>query len=335
MSELRQDMVSKEWVIIATERARRPHEFAREAPPRSAEPHRADCPFCRGNEERTPASLLAVPDDGSWRVRVVPNKFAALSPEAAWYHGRQGKFLHVGGFGSAEVVVETPRHDLSPAQLPVDQVRHVLAAYRARYRSLMEDPRHHLITIFRNHGARAGTSLEHGHSQIIATPVMPTNVRNQIDQSVRSFDTYGTCLFCVVIEEERAAGTRVVAETPHFIAFCPYASRSPFELRLFPKRHHCFFGGVQDGELDDLAGLLRTLLGKVHRGLGDPDYNLVIRSHSLESRENRHYHWHMVIVPRLTTPAGFEMGTGIYINTAAPEESAAFLRDVEPAEIAG
>jgi UDPglucose--hexose-1-phosphate uridylyltransferase len=163
---------------------------------------------------------------------------------------------------------------------------------------------------------------------------MPPNVRNQIDQAVRSFDTYGTCLFCTMLEEERGERARIVLETEHFTVFCPFASRSPYEVRIFPRRHACFFGAIAPEEVEDLGAVLRTVLGKIHRHLNNPDYNLIVRSHPLESRANRHYHWYILIIPKLATPAGFELGTGIYINSTKPEDAAAALRDAEPAEIA-
>ena len=259
MSEMRQDMVSKEWVIIAPGRAKRPDQNHKPAvPERPPLPrHRADCPFCAGNEGLTPGALLEFPGQGPWRVRVIPNKFAALSHEEECCHVWTGKFLRVGGYGSAEVVVESPRHDLSPALMPAADVAPILEAWRQRYQSLMDDPRNHLVTIFRNHGPRAGTSLEHPHSQIIATPVVPPNVRNQIDQALRSFDTYGTCLFCTMLEEERAERSRIVFETAHFTVFCPFASRSPYEVRIFPRRHACFYGAITEEEVADLAAVLR------------------------------------------------------------------------------
>ncbi len=335
MSEMRQDMISKEWVIVAPERARRPnhnHQALEVRPPLPA--HRADCPFCTGNEGQTTDDLLRFPADGPWRVRVVPNKFAALNHDEECCHVWSGKFLRVGGYGSAEVVIESPRHDLSPALMHPRDLAPVLEAWRSRYQTLMDDERNHLITIFRNHGPKAGTSLEHPHSQIIATPVVPPNVRNEIDQAVRSFDTYGTCLFCTMLQEERDARARILLETEHFTAFCPYASRSPFEVRVFPKRHACFFGAIADNEIVDLAAVLRTLLGKIHRQLENPDYNLIVRSHPLESRANRHYHWYLAIIPKLATQAGFEIGTGIHINPVKPEDAAALLRAAEPAELA-
>lgn len=337
MSEMRQDMVSKEWVIIAPGRAKRPDQNHKpavaERPP--LPPHRADCPFCTGNEGQTPGALLEFPGQGPWKVRVIPNKFAALSHEEECCHVWTGKFLRVGGYGSAEVVVESPRHDLSPALMPASDVAPILEAWRQRYQSLMDDPRNHLVTIFRNHGPRAGTSLEHPHSQIIATPVVPPNVRNQIDQALRSFDTYGTCLFCTMLEEERAERSRIVFETEHFTVFCPFASRSPYEVRIFPRRHACFYGAITVEEVADLAAVLRLVLGKIHRQLGNPDYNLIVRSHPLESRANQHYHWHIVVIPKLSTPAGFELGTGIFINPMRPEEAAGILRDAVPAEVVG
>ena len=334
MSEMRQDMISKEWVIVAPGRAKRPnqnHQAAADRPPLPQ--HRPDCPFCPGNEALTPDSLVSVPAGGPWQTRVVPNKFAALNHEEACCHLWTGKFLRVGGYGAADVVVETPRHDLSPALLPPAHVASVLEAWRLRYLALMDDPRHALITIFRNHGPKAGTSLEHPHSQIIVTPVVPPNVRNQIDQAVRSFDTYGSCLFCTMHEEQRCDRVHIVLETEHFTAFPPFASRSPFEVRIFPRRHACFYGAIAPEEVADLGEVLRTVLGKLHRLHDNPDYNLIVRSHPLESRANRHYHWYILIIPKLATPAGFELGTGIYINSTPPEEAAAILRATEPAEV--
>ena len=331
---MRQDMISKEWVIVAPARAKRPEQVRQVADERPPIPqHRPDCPFCVGNEAQTQGALFSFPAVGPWQTRVVSNKFAALSHEEECCHVWTGKFLRVGGYGSAEVVVETPRHDLSPAQLDPRQVALILEAWRLRYLALMDDPRHALITIFRNHGPKAGTSLEHPHSQIIVTPVVPPHVRNQIDQAVRSFDTYGTCLFCTMLEQEREERVRIVLETEHFTAFCPFASRSPYEVRIFPRRHACFYGAIAPAELEDLAVVLRTVLGLLHRRLDNPDYNLIVRSHPLESRANRHYHWYIMIIPKLATPAGFEIGTGISINSLKPEDAAAILRDTQPAEI--
>jgi len=334
MSEMRQDMISKEWVIVAPGRAKRPNQHQKVTDARPPLPrHRPDCPFCVGNEAQTPDSLITFPAEGPWQTRVVPNKFAALSHEAECCHVWTGKFLRVGGYGSADVVIEFPRHDLSPAQVHPVEVSRILEAWRLRYLALMDDPRNALITIFRNHGPNAGTSLEHPHSQIIVTPVVPPNVRNQIDQAVRSFDTYGSCLFCTMLEEERCEQVRIVLETKHFTVFCPFASRYPFEVRILPLRHACFYGAIAPEEVEDLGAVLRTVLGKLHRQLGNPDYNLMVRSHPLESRANRHYHWYIVIIPKLATQAGFELGTEIYINSTKPEDAAAVLREVEPSEI--
>jgi len=334
MSEMRQDMISKEWVIVAPSRAKRPNDHAQPAEPRPPLPrHRPDCPFCAGNEAQTPGTLLSFPETGAWQTRVIPNKFAALGHDQECCHHWSGKFLRVGGYGSGDVVVETPRHDLSPATMDPRQLATVLEAWRQRSLALMEDERNQLITIFRNHGPKAGTSLEHPHSQIIATPVVPPHVRNEIDQAVRSFDTYGTCLFCTMLEEERAEGSRILIETEHFTAFCPFASRTAYEVRIFPRRHACFYGAIAPDEVADLAVVLRTVLGRLHRGLGNPDYNLIVRSHPLESRANRHYHWYVAIMPKLTTPAGFEIGTGIHINPVTPEAATEFLRGAAAAEV--
>ncbi len=329
MSEFRHNLVTNEWVVVATERAKRPSDFIHAKPEKTIPKYSEKCPFCPGNEQNTPTAVYRYPAEGDWQVRVIPNKFAALRPTEGLDRVQEGRYLKFGGFGYAEVVVETPRHNQTLGTLSVEEAFQVVVAYKARYDILSADERVDLVTIFRNHGERAGTSLEHPHSQIIATPLVPLRVRNQLEETQRYSANLGSCVFCDIIKEEQKDGRRIVLETERFVAFEPFASRSPFETWILPKRHQSVFGAIHLNELKDLALILKQVLNKIHSGLGNPDYNLILQSAPTKEDDVDYYHWYIRIIPRLTTPAGFEMGTGIYITTAFPEETAEFLRKVD------
>jgi UDPglucose--hexose-1-phosphate uridylyltransferase len=329
MPEFRQNMVSKEWVIIATERAKRPDQFLQKKEKRNPLPsHQKDCPFCPGNESMTPPPVFSIERNGSWSLRVVPNKFAALQSHLTTERKHEGRFLKADGFGMAEVIIESPFHNRTIATMDLEEVHNTVLTYRERYVALSKIERLDLITIFRNYGERAGTSLEHPHSQIIATPIVPPHVRNPLYQSQLACDTFGDCIYCGMMEEELRQGVRVVKETEHFLVLCPFASHSPFEIRIYPKIHHSSFATVSDQELEDFAFALQDTLKRLSIGLNDPDYNYIIRCTPIKDRDVKYHHWYIVIVPKLTTPAGFELGTGIFINTTLPEQCAEFLRGV-------
>ncbi|MBM4352075.1 MAG: galactose-1-phosphate uridylyltransferase [Deltaproteobacteria bacterium] len=329
MPEFRQNMVSKEWVIIATERAKRPDQFLQKKEEKKlVPPYREDCPFCPGNESKTPPSLFSIEKNGVWSLRVVPNKFAALQSHLTTERKHEGRFLKADGFGIAEVVIETPFHNRTIATMDLEEVKNTVMAYKERYIALSKIGQIDLITIFRNYGEKAGTSLEHPHSQIIATPIVPPHVRNPLYQSQLACDTFGDCIYCGMMEEEQRQQVRVVEETKYFLVLCPFASRSPFETRIYPKIHHSSFTSISDEELTEFASVLQDTLKRLSAGLNDPDYNYIIRSAPVEDCEVKYHHWYAVIVPKLTTPAGFEIGTGIYINTTLPEQCAEFLRGV-------
>lgn len=333
MSEFRQNSVTKEWVIIAPERAKRPDQWKQERPVRDPlPPYRDGCPFCPGHEEMTPPATYSLQADDAWSLRVVPNKFAALAPTRTPTRHAEGPFLQADGFGIAEVVIESPRHDESLSTLPVETIEQVLRAFKLRHVAMAADPRISLVTIFRNHGPLAGTSLEHPHSQIIATPIVPPHVRDPWREAQEHYDTFGTCAYCELLRAEIKQESRLIGETDHFVAFCPWSSKTPFEVRIYPRRHHASYTWSHDSELYDLAFLLKDSLERLRVGLGNPDYNLLIRSAASGDEDARHLHWYMVIVPKLSTTAGFEMGTGIYINPTAPEVAAEFLRKVNPSE---
>jgi len=328
MPEFRQNLASKEWVILAPERRRRPSDNAKNVEIKEPLPsHRDDCPFCPGNENLTDSPVYTLPDNSHWQVRVVPNKFAALQSNLSTVRSYVGRFLTAEGFGIAEVIIESPRHNTHPALMSTGEVAHILRAYRQRQTELSKNDKINIVTIFRNHGRKAGTSLDHPHSQIIATPIVPPHERYPMEQAVLHYDKNGTCVYCDLLAEELMQKDRIIIESPGFAAFCPFAARSPFECRIYPKRHMASFVNIQDDEIVDLADVLRTLLAKLHIHLDNPDYNYIIRSAPVGDENTHHLHWYMVIIPKISTPAGFEIGSGIYINTVAPEISAQLLRD--------
>ncbi len=268
---------------------------------------------------------------GGWRVRVTPNKFAALVPgDFKDLKVEDGLERRMTGLGVHEVIVETPSHNTAIAFLSKAHVRDLLLTYRERYREIEKATQLEQVVIFKNHGVAAGTSLEHPHSQLIATPIVPSNIRYRMEQAVRYYDEHRECLYCRMMRDEIEEGTRVVQETRHHVAFVPFAAMSPFHMWIMPKRHCAAYSGISDAEAADLAALLRSVLGKLYAGLRDPDYNYAIRSAPGESRHVRYFHWYLSIVPRVTKMAGFEIGSGMFINTALPESSAKFLRAQKP-----
>lgn len=331
MPELRQNFFTKEWVVIATERAKRPKELARQQPVKSVPSLVATCPFCPGNEDKTPPEVLRVPANGSgpWQVRVVPNKFAALARDVQPTRTIHRSRRSIEGFGVHDVIVETPDHSHVTALMSDAHVANVLRAYKSRYDELSLDPRIAHITIFKNHGLDAGTSLEHPHSQLIATPVISSQVRGRFQVALQHFDEYGACMFCQMIEEEMTEEDRVVMTTEHFVALAPFASPTPFYTHIYPRRHMASFGDISAAEIADLAHTMRKVLGKLYHGLGNPDFNYSLRSAPAELAGVKYFHWYVSVIPRLTRVAGFELGSGMFINTVPPEAAAEFLRNVK------
>lgn len=330
MAELRQNVITRDWVIIATERAKRPDQFAK--PKKAAvflPSYQHDCPFCLGNEHYSPEETMRLSDRDGWKVRILPNKYPALSPDAQLLRRVDGIYRSMSGVGFHEVIVEHPRHDLTTALLSVEDIANILLVYRQRYLELKQDPRIETIIIFKNHGSGAGTSLEHPHSQLAATPVVPYQFRNRIEEAIRYFDDTGECVFCRTLRDELAASERVVVESEHFVAFIPYAALSPFHTWIFPRRHSSSFDDITDAEIVDLAHTLKTTLAKLYYGLNNPDYNYTIRSIGIQEQHADYFHWYLAIVPRISQTAGFELGSGMFINTALPEESAEYLRSVK------
>lgn len=334
MPQLRQDPATKQWVIIATERARRPHDFSLPHPPVLLPAYKEDCPFCPGNESKTPPETMAYREKGpanspGWQVRAFPNKFPALVPEGSLIRQEEeGFFRKMDGVGWHEVIVESPQHHLCIPLMTEEQVEEIVRAYRERYLTLREDPRFKLILIFKNHGPKAGTSLEHPHSQILAMPIVPLTIRYRFEKAAGHFDDQGTCVYCDILREGLRGRTRLIMETERFATFHPFASRAPFETWIIPKTHHASFGEISEEEMREFARVLKKTLGKLYKGLNNPDYNFIIHTAPIKDEQEEYFHWHLQIIPRLVTPAGFELGTGMFINTALPEETAAFIRQV-------
>lgn len=330
MPELRQNIATREWVIVATDRAKRPEDFVKKVKDKKEIPQFVEsCPFCPGNEKLTPPETFSIKDGKGWKIRVTPNKFAALSSEGKFAHKEEGIIRWMNGVGNHEVIVETPRHDLTTALLEDEQVAGIINAYKNRYNALMNNPAIEAVVIFKNHGAGAGTSLEHPHSQVVATPIVPSQVRSRIGEAMRYYDDHRKCVFCTMLGEEIRLAQRVIIESNNFVGFIPYAALSPFHIWILPKRHVSSFPEITDEETRDLAITLKTILAKIYHGLDNPDFNYIIRSLPGQSRSNDFFHWYMSIVPRVTKVAGFELGSGMFINVALPEKSAAFLRDVK------
>ncbi len=327
MSELRHDPFTRGWVIVAPERTSRPHQVGRPAPPPPSD-HAAACPFCAGREHETPPELWrAAGPDGQWQVRVVGNRFPALAGAGRPRRRELGNgFLAMEGLGHHEVVIESPRHDWDPATGKAAEVRGVLEAYRVRYRAL-QDQRPGVILPFRNHGPGAGTSLPHPHSQIVKTPVVPLRLRQLLEVARAYYDDRGGCLYVDVAAQELADGSRVVLATPELVVFQPFASAGPHETWIMPRLHQASFGDAADQTLDGLAGALRMVLGGLSRLLGDFDYNYVVHSAPVGEERTEYFLWHLQILPRLSVPAGFELGSGMAINPSLPEATAAALRE--------
>jgi len=330
MSELRQDPTTFDWIIIAKERANRPDQFKNKSGNKKPPPvHSERCPFCPGNEDMTPEAEAGYGEGGEWKIRVIPNKFAALTPAGDTTREEDRLFRKTHGYGRHEVVIETPVHNEYIPFMEEGHVAGLVRAYRDRYHALKSDPNIKIIIIFKNHGEGAGTSLEHPHTQIVASPIVPPYIRRKYEVATQHFDNTGRCLHHDYQYQEMETGERLVETTDHFVTIHPYASHYPFETWIMPRVHRSSFGDISDDETADLARVLKNVLLKLHTGLGNPDYNFVIHTAPVDDEHKSYYLWHIQIIPRLTKAAGFELGSGIYINTALPEETAKFMRELE------
>ncbi len=328
---IRQDKTTNQWVIFSAFRSKRPHEFRKETKRAGTLPEwDENCPFCPGNEHMLPKIILE--DRGSgihgWQTRVVPNKFPALLPEGKSQRRQEGIYLAMDGYGRHEVIIEGPDHRRQIAMLPSEAVRKVLETYHRRYLQLMEETENNMVLIFRNHGPRAGTSLLHPHSQVIATGIVPRYVRFREEQAQKYYDDWGRCVYCDILAFEAQDRRRVLGENESFLAFIPFAAEVPFETWILPKNHQADFGAVSEREKDQLSDILKEILKNLYEKLNDPDYNYIINTAPRFKAGEPHIHWFLRIRPRLTTMAGFEIGSGISINPSFPEQDAEFLKAV-------
>ena len=329
MSHLRKDPVSGVWVIVAEERAKRPIRYTLE----SSLTESPICPFCPGHEDHTPSAHYVAPSrqaDLPWGIRVIPNRYPALRVEGQVGSWPDGVFDRMSGIGAHEVIVETPHHHDDIAVLSLDEVTDVLVAYRERLRDLKRDLRLQYILAFKNQGAMAGATLPHPHSQILATPTVPTTIEEELENCERYFEFKGRCLFCDIIHQERTDGTRVVYQTESVIAISPYASRFPFEVWLLPKHHASHYEDEPDTLLAELAVGYRDIMRRLQVELESPPYNLMLHTGPAQVGALQHYHWHIEIIPCLQPRmAGFELGTGCFINPTPPEVAASYLREAD------
>ncbi len=329
MPELRKDPITGRWVIIATDRAKRPADFARE----QVIPHGSRfCPFCPGHESKTPPEVLAYrpsgpPNSEGWTLRVVPNKFPALRVEGELQREGDGLYDKMTGIGAHEVIIETPDHMATLSDVEEKRIEDLFWAFRDRVLDLKKDERLRYVLFFKNHGESAGASLEHTHSQLIALPVVPKRVLEELEGAKKYFDYKERCVYCDIIRQELSSNTRLVLETDHFVVVCPYAPRFPFETWVIPKLHQSHAETLTAHVTQNLASVMRSALRRIDKALERPPYNFVMHTAPLQESSNPHYHWHIEIIPKLTRVAGFEWGSGFYINPTPPEESAKFLRD--------
>ncbi len=333
MSELRKDPIIERWVIIATERAKRPVSFVKAKEPDEKFP--GLCPFCPGSEGKTPKEVLSYQRNGNsnpsadWWLRVVPNKFPALFRDGDLGRVGEGMYDKMNGIGDHEVIIETPEHNLSMADYEYRQVEEIIWAYRDRILELKKDKRFLYAMIFKNHGKEAGASLDHPHSQIIVLPIIPKRVKEEIEGANKYYDFKGRCVYCDIIRQEQESGKRLIDENESFVAVAPFASRFPFETWILPTHHSMHFHEIQKHEVSNFALILKNTLKRIKKALNNPPYNFMLHTspcnETVADSPNR-YHWHLEITPKLTHVAGFEWGTGFYINPMPPETAVEYLR---------
>ncbi len=342
MSELRRDPIIGRWVIIATERGKRPSDFKlKESDSADDKP----CPFCPGNEGLTPPEIDAdrpantAKNTPGWLTRTVPNKYPALTNESDVEKEDVGIFQRCKGVGEHEVVIESPDHNKQLADLSIEDIKRVILVYKRRSIELGKDKRFKYVLIFKNYGLAAGASLEHSHTQLISLPIVPRRVSEEFECMRSYFESKKSCVLCDMVSQEKKEKLREICENEDFYAFCPFASRSPFEITIVPKKHKSSFTDISEAEVDNFARILKDILARIKALLDNPPYNFIIHTNSLNRNGNNLYpvkdgvvsngvyHWHVEVMPSLSKIAGFEWGTGFYINSTPPELAAKYLRE--------
>lgn len=331
MREFRKDPIIGRWVIISSERAQRPYAFVKYT--REVDDVET-CPFCWGNEKFTPSEIIAYrppntqKDTPGWQVRTIPNKYPALRVEGEVIKSAEGIYDKITGIGAHEVIIETPQHDKDLYQLEHKNVVDIFRMYRDRILDLKRDIRFEYILIFKNCGKDAGATLSHPHSQLIAMPMVPIRIKQELNGARTYYELKERCIYCDIVLEEIKHVERVVIENDDFVAICPYASRFPFEIWVLPKRHDPMYEDIQDNELKNLASIMQSINKKLNLALENPPYNYLLHTSPLKDGNLKYYHWHIETIPKLSGIGGFEWGTGFYINPVPPEEAAKFLREI-------
>lgn len=331
-SELRFDLVSKDWIVIATGRARRPETFKKEKR-KSIEVAKKDCPFCQLDTQEKPTLIFVngkkVPlSQGipkNWTTIVVPNKFPAFIKSDTLRERAEGPYQLMDAVGFHEVII-TRDHKKQMAQFSVKEIKEVIDVYQERYLELSNEKFVNYISIFHNQGAEAGASIVHPHSQLIAIPLTDPDITRSLRGSRQFYKIHKKCVHCLMLEWDREEGSRVVFENKEFVVVCPFASRVAFEIRIFPKKHYAYFERINERQKEYLAEAFQVALSKLYKALNDPPYNFFLHTAPCDGRNYDHYHWHWEILPKTAVWAGFELGVGIEISTIEPEKAAEYLR---------
>ncbi len=336
MRELRKDPATQRWVIISTERNQRPHQFISnhtEIPD-----DQENCPFCEGREYMTPPEIFSCrkagsnPNEQGWDIRVVPDKEPILDPAEPMKKYGVGMFDAMRATGAHELVLETPCHRQEWGDITAERIGRIIAIYRSRINELKQDSRIKYVMVTKNHGVTAGAFLHHPHSHIVGLPIVPKRVQEELEGAELYYDYKERCVYCDMVSQELDDGVRLVAETHDFLAFCPFASRFPYEIWILPKNHNSHFDNINEDEVRGLALILRATILKLVRILDEPPFNLFLHSSTFDQEHIDHYHWHFELIPKLTKDAGFEWGSGFFINPTVPEEAAMLLRESEVEE---
>ncbi|KAF2955214.1 galactose-1-phosphate uridylyltransferase [Marinitoga sp. 38H-ov] len=330
MPEYRKDPITNRWVIISSERSNRPIEKI------IPNVEKFDfCPFDQGNENLTPPEVLAFkpekskPNDENWWLRVVPNKFPAVTKDIPPNLNSNGIYFSVDGYGYHEVIIETPNHDSKIAYMNYSEVEEIVWAYLNRFNDIKKDKKIKYIQIFKNYGRSAGASLSHPHSQLIATPIIPIFIEDEIKGAKKFYNIKNKCIFCSIIEQEKNENIRIVEENDTFLSLEPFAPRFPYETWIIQKKHNSNFGSINSKDVKDFSSILKNTLLRLNVLLGDIPYNYMIHTSPFDILNNSYYHWHLEIIPRLTNAAGFEWGSGFFINSVSPEVAARNLKILE------
>ena len=330
MPELRKDPILGRWIIIARERSRRPTDFVINDQVVKG----GFCPLCPGNENTTPGEVLAYgrdhsqpPNSPGWTIRVVPNKYPALVIEGDLNKEGVGIYDKMNGIGAHEVVIESPNHDDTFISLPPEKLVPILTAFRDRLHDLGRDPRFKYVMVFKNSGKQAGASLEHSHSQLVALPILPRMIVSELDGSLSYYKYKERCIFCDIIRQEQREEIRVVCQNEHYITLMPFAPRSPFEMWILPKKHSSSYIKTDDDSFVALAKIFSETMERLDACISNVPYNFVLHGAPLHSEPLDYFHWHFEIRPKVTTTAGFEWGSGFYINPMPPEDAAVYMKE--------